>query len=277
MGDPVVLVHGLYGGASSEEFEHNIYILSRKFYVYAIDLLGFGYSDKPAMRYRAELYPTLLHDFIRSVVRSPAHIVAAGASCAYAATLAAEHPSFVQKMILLSPEDNVRQSLLRRRLAFPLGEAFRLLLLTPPFRWMFQEVMSGEWEVSELLRRSISSSRRIRHIQLERLRELAREPGVLNTYASMEAGFLFTSLAEQLPKVKCPTLFLCGREVSSETISELNGFAHMTPGSRIEYVDRAGLWVHTERPVEVNRLIVDFLNDSAEHASHENIKLLADA
>ena len=65
MGDPLVLVHNVYPGASHEEFSRNVDELARHFTVYAIDLLGFGGSDAPRMKYVADLYVELLFDFLR--------------------------------------------------------------------------------------------------------------------------------------------------------------------------------------------------------------------
>src|SRR5690349_18466242 len=83
LGDPLLLVHNLYPGASHEEFSFNVAELSRHFTVYAPDLLGFGDSSAPRRKYTAGLYIELVEDFAREVVGRPAHVVAAGLSCAY--------------------------------------------------------------------------------------------------------------------------------------------------------------------------------------------------
>ena len=44
-GDPVVMLH--MSGNSSGEYEGSGNILAQKYSVYAVDLFGFGYSDKP--------------------------------------------------------------------------------------------------------------------------------------------------------------------------------------------------------------------------------------
>ncbi|MFN9362984.1 MAG: alpha/beta fold hydrolase, partial [Pseudanabaena sp.] len=46
---PLLLVHGF--GASTDHWRKNISELSQDFEVYAIDLLGFGRSQKPAWQY----------------------------------------------------------------------------------------------------------------------------------------------------------------------------------------------------------------------------------
>src|SRR3954453_2864200 len=47
-GAPLVFVNGIGAGASSFMWRKNFDELARDFRVYALDLLGFGFSDKPA-------------------------------------------------------------------------------------------------------------------------------------------------------------------------------------------------------------------------------------
>ena len=82
MGDPLVLVHNVYPGASHEEYSHNLTELARHFTVYALDLLGFGESDAPRIKYTAGTYTELIFDFLREEVARPAHVVSSGLSCA---------------------------------------------------------------------------------------------------------------------------------------------------------------------------------------------------
>ena len=50
-GKPLLLIHGIEPGAGLHEWEKNIEILSKHYKVYALDLLGFGRSDKPKLSY----------------------------------------------------------------------------------------------------------------------------------------------------------------------------------------------------------------------------------
>ncbi|EES19542.1 hypothetical protein BDA96_09G147900 [Sorghum bicolor] len=73
-GPPVLLVHGF--GASVAHWRRNIGVLSESYTVYAIDLLGFGASDKPAgFSYTMETWAELILDFLEEVVRRPTVLV----------------------------------------------------------------------------------------------------------------------------------------------------------------------------------------------------------
>ncbi len=67
-GPPLVFIHGVGAGSSSFMWRKTFDVLARDFQVYAVDLLGFGFSDKPSTApYSADLYVELITDFIREV------------------------------------------------------------------------------------------------------------------------------------------------------------------------------------------------------------------
>src|SRR5207302_8755238 len=80
---PLLLIHGFAPGGSSHEWRKNIDALASQFRVYAIDLLGFGLSDRPSIDYTAETYTDLISDFIREVIAKPTVVVAHGSACGY--------------------------------------------------------------------------------------------------------------------------------------------------------------------------------------------------
>src|SRR5947209_19085454 len=101
---PVLFVHGIGAGARSFMWRRNFLPLARDFRTYAVDLLGFGYSDKPAgAPYSSDLYVELLSDFLREAVGRPAALVAHGLSAAFATRLADEHADLVRSLVLVSP------------------------------------------------------------------------------------------------------------------------------------------------------------------------------
>src|SRR5215207_8427029 len=66
-GPPLVLVHSVHAAASSYEMRGIFEPLSQRHTVYAIDLLGFGKSERPDASYTGELYRDLLGAFLGEV------------------------------------------------------------------------------------------------------------------------------------------------------------------------------------------------------------------
>lgn len=76
-GPPIVLIHGF--GASAFHWRYNIPELAKTHTVYAMDLLGFGWSEKALIEYDALLWRDQVADFVKEVVGKPA--VLAGNRC----------------------------------------------------------------------------------------------------------------------------------------------------------------------------------------------------
>jgi pimeloyl-ACP methyl ester carboxylesterase len=127
-GAPLIFIHGVGAGASSFMWRKNFDALARDFRVYALDLLGFGFSDKPiSAPYSADLYVELIADFIREIAGHPAHLVAVSLGAAYSIRTADEHPDLVDSLVLIAPTGAAN---LRSRPGMT-GAAFYGLLQSP--------------------------------------------------------------------------------------------------------------------------------------------------
>ena len=100
-GEPVVLIHDAAVGGSAGDWEKIIPLLSRRHTVYAIDLLGYGLSDKPKLTYSSYLYASLINDFITDIVGEASIIVADGVSAGFTAAAYSFKPELYKKMIFL--------------------------------------------------------------------------------------------------------------------------------------------------------------------------------
>lgn len=63
----LLLIHGF--GASVYHWRYNIPVLARDYRVFAVDMLGFGLSEKPIMEYTAELWRDQTLAFLEEVVQ----------------------------------------------------------------------------------------------------------------------------------------------------------------------------------------------------------------
>ena len=105
-GEPLVLIHGVYAGASSYEYRRVFDLLTRNHRVFAFDLLGFGRSAHPSLVYMPVLYEQLIADFVREVVGGadhPAAVIASTLSAAFTIRAAAERPALFSRLALIEP------------------------------------------------------------------------------------------------------------------------------------------------------------------------------
>jgi pimeloyl-ACP methyl ester carboxylesterase len=98
---PLIFIHGWLG--SWRYWVPAMNELSESRRVYAIDLWGFGDSDKSRDRYSVENYVNLLATFIDTLgVRPPLPLVGHALGAAVAVSFALEHPGFVDRIMAVS-------------------------------------------------------------------------------------------------------------------------------------------------------------------------------
>ena len=152
-GAPVVFVHGVGAGASSFMWRRNFDELAQDFRVLAPDLLGFGFSDKPATApYSADLYVELITDFLREVAGPGAHLVASSLGAAYCVHVAYERPELVRSLVLVAPTGAGGSLRARPGVA---GAAFYGLLQSPVLGTSFYNVIASERSIRDYARREL--------------------------------------------------------------------------------------------------------------------------
>ncbi|NJK72491.1 MAG: alpha/beta fold hydrolase [Synechococcaceae cyanobacterium SM2_3_60] len=121
---PMLLIHGL--GASLGHWRNTIAPLRVDRPVYAVDLLGFGSSDKPVIPYTIDLWVEQVYDFWRTTIQQPIFVGGHSLGGIVALTLAARHPDMVKGLVLVSCADGPHPD-----------------TLPPPFNWLVQGFFEG--------------------------------------------------------------------------------------------------------------------------------------
>src|SRR5438067_5949236 len=98
-GSPVVLVHGL-GSSAAVEFYFNLEPLTANHRVFAIDLPGFGHSDKPVLAYTIELFVKAVRDLMACETLERAAVMGVSMGGRVALGLALESPDLVCRLLL---------------------------------------------------------------------------------------------------------------------------------------------------------------------------------
>lgn len=99
-GSPVVFIHGWLG--SWRYWMRTMEALASDYRTYALDLWGFGDSDKSRQRYSVADYTMLLLDFMDALGIHQASLVGHALGATVALSLAAEHPSRVSRLATVS-------------------------------------------------------------------------------------------------------------------------------------------------------------------------------
>jgi 2-hydroxy-6-oxonona-2,4-dienedioate hydrolase len=97
-GAPLLLLHGT--GGHAESWIRNVVPLGADFHVYAVDLVGHGFSDKPLLDYTPRAYAAHLVAFMDAAGIARAHVSGESLGGWVALWLALEHPERVDRLIL---------------------------------------------------------------------------------------------------------------------------------------------------------------------------------
>lgn len=102
-GVPLVLLHSVNAAPSAFEMKPIFNRFRDERPVYALDLPGFGFSERSDRIYSSKLYQNAISDFLRDVVGEPADVVTLSLSSEFAALSAAHDPEHMRSMVMISP------------------------------------------------------------------------------------------------------------------------------------------------------------------------------
>ena len=248
---PVVFIHGVGAGARSFMWRRNFEPLSQDFRVYAPDLLGFGYSDKPPTApYSADLYVELLADFLRDVVGRGAHLVAGSLSAAFAVRVAAEHPSLVDSLVLISPTGQIDS-----RPDLP-GAAFYGLLHSPVLGTSFYNAMTSERAVRDYARKTLFYDPRFATPRLvAHYYAVSHLPGAHHAATAFLSGYLNTDIRGPFARLRQPATLVWGRQDEANPAAQARALLRSNARARLEIFDRCRQMPQEEHAERFNALL----------------------
>jgi pimeloyl-ACP methyl ester carboxylesterase len=254
-GPPMLLVHGIHPAAWSYEWHDNVDALARTNTVYTIDLLGFGRSDRPAIRYSARLYISLISDFVHQVIAEPCVLVATSLSGAYAIVLAARDPQRFPAIALIAPTGLIRLN----KMAGVGGEAGRLAVETPIVGTaMFNSLVSHR-NLRRWLEKTYADDTIVTDDLVDIYYWTAHQRGARHAPAAFISGHLNIDVRQALRRLTQPTLLVWGEEGSATPIEEFRGFRAVKPDLELSVLTPAGDLPHDERPDDFNVILSTWL------------------
>ena len=255
-GPPILLVHGIHAAAWSYEWHDNVEYLARYNTVYTIDLLGFGRSERPATRYSARLYISLISDFVHQVIDGPCVLVASSLSGAYAIVLAARDPERFPALALIAPTGLIRLN----KDAGVAGEAGRFAVGTPIVGTAMFNGLVSRRSIRHYLEKTYSDDTIVTEDLVDIYYWTAHQRGARHAPAAFISGHLNIDVRQALRRLTQPTLLVWGEEGSAAPIEEFRGFRAIKPDLELAVLTPAGDLPHDERPDDFNVILSTWLN-----------------
>ncbi|MBF6216001.1 alpha/beta hydrolase [Nocardia puris] len=256
-GPPIVFLHN--AGAQRHIWDDQVAALRHRHEVFALDLPGYGESDRPASGYELSDYARMLGAFLDAHELREVVLVGNCLGSATSLAYAMAHPSAVRALVLISP---LTRNTVRRGQQAPLAWLDGMLPLGP----LARRIALPDQVVSLIVANQLGSrGRRLGLRHSRRLRAHWGDPGRLQALHGLVQGFpAYRVLDEFTPGPDFPPICTIwgkqNRILSASAGAVLD--RTLRPRSSVVLAD-CGHLPMVEDPDAVTTAITDFLTDPA--------------
>jgi pimeloyl-ACP methyl ester carboxylesterase len=252
-GDPLILLHSINAGASSHEMEEVFNYYRYKRAVYSLDLLGYGLSERPDIRYSPSLYIKHIKEFaehVKTKHNKKPDIMALSLSTEYVLKLAELDPELFNRIILISPtglENNVS------RLKYNINKLAIFMFKFPVLGQGLFNLLTTRSAMKKYLTDNIFvDPRHLSFLMLQHYYYTTHVEGAKNSPSYFVAGELFVdNIFQSYLNLNVPALIIRG--TAKETVTRYDAIDTVTQENkkiRDTIIENGGLLPHIEKPNE---------------------------
>lgn len=250
---PVVLLHGF--DSSVLEFRRLLPLLAAEHETWAIDLLGFGFTERlPQLRFSPDDIKTHLHGVWQQLMQRPMVLVGASMGGAAAIDFALTYPDAVEQLILLDSAGFAGGPPVGKFLFPPLGYLATEFLRNPKVR----DRISKTAYYDPTYATQDAADCAALHLQCPRWREAL--------IAFTKSGG-YTFLADQIARISQPTLIVWGEQDRILGTQDGPKFQAAIAHSTLAWVPTCGHVPHLEQPHITAQHISSFIKTGTTQGS----------
>lgn len=267
----MLLLHGF--GASIGHWRFNIPVFAKDRTIYALDLLGFGASEKVSTDYLVTLWVEQVHDFWQTYIRTPMVLVGNSLGSLVSLTAAALYPEMVAGLAMLTLPDTsvlknpswVKPAIAPLKLALNPVAAFAKALFTAPpifnpfFQFIRQPKIIRSW-----VKKAYIDTTSVEDDLVDILSSPAYDQGAADALRAMVNTMSKPQVPqhtakEMLPQLTIPILLVWGQQdvMIPPKLGPL--FARCNPRIQLVELAHAGHCPHDECPDRLNPILLDWL------------------
>ncbi len=252
-GPPIILIHGfLY---HTVMWKKNIDALAEKFKVYAIDLWGWGFSERlKEKEYSFERYGKQIVGFMDALNIKKATLAGQSMGGGISVYVAAHYPERVDRLILVDPAV----------IPYPMTTIGKIYQF--PFIGEFMNAIPGDALMKNNIKTIWFYDKN--KVTEEYCKEVLQPLCIKGSYAgtmfilrNVLKGPYVEKEANLLAKMSIPTLIIHGREDKAVPLDRSKKLNDLWKGSKLVIFDKAGHSPHEEYPEKFNKLAIEFLSE----------------
>ncbi|XP_048327090.1 pheophytinase, chloroplastic isoform X2 [Ziziphus jujuba] len=255
---------------TSDHWRKNIPVLAKSHRVYSIDLIGYGYSDKPNPRqfgdglfYTFETWASQLNDFCNDVVKDDAFFICNSIGGLVGLQAAVMEPKICKGIMLLNISLRMLHIKKQPWYGRPLIKSFQSLLRNTAIgQYFFKSVATPE-SVRSILCQCYHDTSQVTEELVEKILLPGLEPGAADVFLEFICYSDGPLPEELLPQVKCPVLIAWGDKDPWEPIELGRAYKNFDSVEDFVVLPNVGHCPQDEAPNLVNPLVESFV---ARHA-----------
>ncbi len=256
---PLILLHGF--GASIGHWRHNLEVLGEYHTVYALDMLGFGASEKAPANYSIELWVEQVYDFWRTFIRKPVVLVGNSNGSLISLAAAAAHPDMVQGIVMMSlPDPSLEQEAIPPILR-PVVRAIKNIVASPLILKPVFHLVRRPGVVRRWASLAYANPEAITDELIEILAGPPQDRGSARAFSALfkaAIGMSFSpSVKLMLPTLTIPMLLIWGQKDRFVPPVLASQFIQYNEKLELLNLDDVGHCPHDECPEKVNQAILE--------------------
>lgn len=259
---PLILLHGF--GASIGHWRHNLTVLNQVHPVYALDMLGFGASEKASAKYDVSLWVEQVYDFWRTFIQEPVVLVGNSIGSLVCLAAAASHPDMVRGVVMMSlPDPTLEEEMippaLRSLVAGIKSAILSPLVVKSFFYWVRVPHRVRSWaSIAYASREAITDE------LVDILVGPAQDRGSAQAFCAilkaMTSSKFGPSVKSLLPRLDIPMLLIWGAKDKMIPRGLANQFTQYNPNLQLMELENAGHCPHDECPEQINQIILEWID-----------------
>ncbi len=249
-GDPLLLVHGR--GQSMDCWCENVDELAKHFRVILVDMIGWGYSDKPGLEYSIRDYGEFLGAFLDALEIQRTHIGGFAEGGVHVLDFMIRYPERVEKAVLISPGGITRHyPLMDKLLAVQyIGEFCTLFINPSSMRKRLLSAFFDETHVTEeMVERACSP-----------LRTREAKTVLLSSVRAWDESFI----GENMSSLHHPILILWGEYDKWHPRKMADHYMDALTNGNLHLIRNCGHFAQEEKPKEFNSRVIGFIKEKQE-------------
>lgn len=257
-GPPVVQLHGIGAGASSEQTKYQIPALVQAGYrVYSIDYPAWGESIGPQQLFTGPYYRDMVVAFLNEVVGEKAGLVGHSLGATYAIGAAAAAPDKVAALVLDAPvgvtsftreSDEQTARLWARFVNGPGGKLGYAFLGSWPELWSFCRRQLYV-DPSFCTRETVND-----------YYQYTQKPNSIYGAGAFLTGNLGLDVTQAFADLKQPVEIIWGAQNTLSSVSDATSFTALNPAATLDVIESAGALVNDEQRAQFDALMLRTLS-----------------